>query len=432
MESAHTSFSAKIGEDMAFKDFKAMWSYSYVVLFLFEFFAQMGAQTSIPIVSNYAIALGATVAMAGLLASLNSVTALVLRFFAGPLFNRFSIKKLFIVFSIVFSFSCLTCGYIQDLVVLAVCRLIFGVALVGKTTLIIVLAAQILPESTRGQGVAWLALTNVFAIAICPLICSFIGPLYGWNTLFYMAGAFFLLAIVCSFLIKVKPVGIIKTPGQLPISESGATSESMEEIPSSDKPAHMKTPKRKLTWRSFIYVKSLPICLIGLLEAFAYGMITTLTLTVGELRGIEEISLFFISYVIVSFAARPVSGKLYDKYGFKRLGAVLALFIVASMIVFAYAYSVIPIMISGALFAIGQGCLWPCLQAESVKDVPKESYSLSANTMLFGVDAGCSLGPIVCSAIMDATSPTIMFWFVAGIAFLLFLAILWYNRRKAA
>ena len=52
--------------------------------------------------------------------------------------------------------------------------------------------------------------------------------------------------------------------------------------------------------------------------------------------------------------------------------------------------------------------------------------------MLFGVDAGCALGPIVCSAIMDATSPTIMFWFVAGIALLLFFAILWYNRRKAA
>lgn len=396
---------------MAFSDFKAMWSYSYVVLFLFEFFAQMGAQTSIPIVSNYAIALGATVALAGLLASLNSVVALILRFFAGPLFKRFSIKKLFIVFSVIFCISCLACAYIQDLMVLAVCRIIFGIALVGKTTLIIVLAAQILPESTRGQGVAWLALTNVFAIAICPMICSYIGPRYGWNTLFYLAAAFFVLAIICSFLVK-------ETPAKTPDSKD-STSGSNE-----------KPVKEKLTWRSFIYVKSLPIGLIGLLEAFTYGMITTLTLTVGELRGIEEISLFFISYVIVSFAARPVSGKLYDKYGFKRLGAILALFIVASMIVFAYAYSVVMIMLAGALFAIGQGCLWPCLQAESVKGVPSESYSLSANTMLFGVDAGCSLGPIVCSAIMDATSPTVMFWFVAGIAMLLFLAIIWYNRRK--
>ena len=408
---------------MALSDFKAMWSYSYVVLFLFEFFAQMGAQTSIPIVSNYAIALGATVALAGLLASLNSVVALILRFFAGPLFKRFSIKRLFIAFSIIFCVSCLAGGYIQDLTVLAICRIVFGIALVGKTTLIIVLAAQILPESTRGQGVAWLALTNVFAIAICPMVCAYLGPRYGWNMLFYLAGAFFVLAIICSFLVKEKPVEIDKTPVQKYISDV-----STEEMPNEQ--ISNKAPKEKLTWRSFIYVKSLPIGLIGLLEAFTYGMITTLTLTVGELRGIEEISLFFIAYVVVSFAARPVSGRLYDKYGFKRLGAILALFIVAAMIVFAYAYSVIPIMISGALFAIGQGCLWPCLQAESVKDVPEESYSLSANTMLFGVDAGCSLGPIVCSAIMDATSPTVMFWFVAGVAMLLFIAIIWYNRRK--
>ena len=287
---------------MALSDFKAMWSYSYVVLFLFEFFAQMGSQTSIPIVSNYAIALGATVAMAGLLASLNSVVALILRFFAGPLFKRFSIKRLFIVFSIVFCVTCLACGYIQDIVVLGICRIIFGIALVGKTTLIIVLAAQILPESTRGQGVAWLALTNVFAIAICPMICSYIGPRYGWNVLFYLASAYFIIAIICSFLVKENSVVINETPGQKPILQE--LSEKTSSDISLDKPH-----KEKLTWRSFIYVKSLPICLVGLLEAFTYGMITTLTLTVGELRGIEEISLFFISYVIVSFAARPISGK---------------------------------------------------------------------------------------------------------------------------
>lgn len=417
---------------MAFSDFKAMWSYSYIVLFLFEFFAQMGAQTSIPIVSNYALALGATVALAGLLASLNSVTALVLRFFAGPLFNRFSIKKLFILFSIIFCISCLTCGYVEDLAVLAICRLIFGIALVGKTTLIIVLAAQILPESTRGQGVAWLALTNVFAIAICPMICSYIGPRLGWNTLFYLSSIFFGLAIICSILIKVEVADSNETPVQsYNIEPQGKRGENLPDN-IADESSHSNKPKQRITWRSFIYVHSLPIALIGLLEAFAYGMITTLTLTVGELRGIEEISLFFVSYVIVSFAARPLSGRLYDKYGFNKLGAILSLFIVASMIVFAYAYSIVPILIAGGLFAIGQGCLWPCLQAESVKDVPSESYSLSANTMLFGVDAGCSLGPIVCSAIMDATNPTIMFWFVAGVAMMLFLAIIWYSKRNRA
>ena len=409
---------------MAQSSFRSMWTRGYAVLFLFEFFAQMGAQLSIPIVSNYALALGATVALAGFIASLNSLCALVLRLFCSPVLNRFDIKKLFIAFSFIFCISCFTGGYVQNIVVLAICRIVFGIALVGKTTLIIVLAAKILPESTRGQGVAWIALTNVFAIAICPLICSYIGPLLGWNILFYMSGLFFVLAIICSFL-------IIETPAQEQVLPD-TRPENPENDGNSARNGTSDSPSRreKLTWRSFVYAGSFPIALIGLLEALGYGTITTLTLTVGELRGIQEISLFFVSYVILSFAARPITGKLYDKYGFRKLGAILALFIIAAMIVFAYANSVIPIMVSGGLYAIGQGCLWPCLQAESVKGVPEEHYSVAANTMLFGVDAGCALGPILSGIIMDATDPTIMFWFMAIVGVCLLATILWYNRRK--
>ena len=387
--------------------FLAMWTPAYTCLFFFEFFLQMGMQMSIPIVSNYALALGATVAAAGFLASLNSLCALVVRIFCGPLLSKLPMKAMLIGLSLIFCLSSLLCAVVENMAILAFCRLLMGIAIVGKSTLLIAFAALILPESQRGQGVAWLAICNVVAVALCPIACTYIGTAFGWGTAFLISGIFFLVAAGLSFFLK-NP----QRPGQK----------------ENDMPR--KAPKRSLKslLTSMFYVGGIPMCLVALMEGTAYGTVSTLTLTVGELRNIPDISLFFAAYVVISFIARPFSGKLYDQFGFKKVCAPMAVSIMLAMIVLAYAENIVAILAAGALFALGQGCMWPCMQAESVKGVSPENYSLSANTMLLGVDVGCSLGPIVGGLVLGLAGATVMYWANVFVGLILFLLVVFYDK----
>ena len=160
---------------------------------------------------------------------------------------------------------------------------------------------------------------------------------------------------------------------------------------------------------------ALPIAVMGILEGSIFGIVNTLTLTVSDLRGLPETSLFFVVYVVVSFCMRPVLGKLYDRFGFARVCPPMCLLMALSMVSFAFTDSLPFIVLDGVLFALGQGCLWPCLQAESVKDVPPDKSALSANTLLLGVDMGIMLGPMLSGAILDVAGPLWMYVFAACI-----------------
>ena len=106
-----------------------------------------------------------------------------------------------------------------------------------------------------------------------------------------------------------------------------------------------------------------------------------------------------------------------------------------SMLTFAFTDSVAMVVVDGILFALGQGSLWPCLQAESVHDIPQEKSGLSTNTLLFGVDLGIMTGPMLGGAILDVAGPMWMYLFATGVGILLTLWTLQYVRimkRRAA
>lgn len=380
-----------------------MWTRAYLCLFFFELCLQLGTQTSNPIVSNYALSLGATVVLAGTLASISAFSGLIMRALSGPLLARLPIKKLLIFFSVLFCAGSFLCTLIQDLQVLAICRVMAGVANAGKSTLIIAYAAYILPEETRGQGVAWIAICNVIGVALGPIISSFMGDHFGWRSAFFLSGVFFLLAVASSLLLKSPQV-------------------------SDDKKKDAGPAEKRSVLKSFVYIGALPIAFIAVLEGVCYGTMNTLTLTVGEMRGITSISLYYVAYVTVSFAARPFSGRFYDRFGFRKVCVPMALFIFGAMIAMAFAQGPASVLVAGALFALGQGCMWPCLQAQCVKGVPPEKYSLSANTMSLGVDVGCTLGPLLGGVILSAAGATAMYLFDAAIACMLLAAIVFYDN----
>lgn len=63
----------------------SIWNALFIQLLTFELLSQMGIALVNPITSNYAVALGATVAVGGFLAGLNPLTSLIVRPFGGAI-----------------------------------------------------------------------------------------------------------------------------------------------------------------------------------------------------------------------------------------------------------------------------------------------------------------------------------------------------------
>ena len=426
---------------------------AYVKLCVIELCLQIGMQMAQPVVSNAALALGATVTLAGIMAGLSSGVALSLRIVSGRLLSQIAPKKMLIASSAALAASSLVFALFNNLTALTVSCVLFGAGLVVKTVIGIAVCVRVVPKDSIGRAVAWLGMGNVFAVAVGPNLAQFVGLSMGYSITFLASGILLTIGTILCFtfpnvpLVNEESGSDGKTAGE----ESGKDEKTFGEESADDGKMAGKEPgesadaaapttprppaKGFARLLNYIYVDSLPLALMGFMEGVIFGIVNMLTLTVSQLRGMPETSLFFVVYVAVSFCMRPVVGKLYDRFGFARICPIMCAIMGTAMLTFAFTDSFAMVVVDGVLFALGQGCLWPCLEAESVHDVPLEKGSLSTNTLLFGVDLGVMVGPMVGGTILEAGGPMWMYLFAACVGALMTLWALQYTRimkRRAA
>ena len=69
----------------------------------------------------------------------------------------------------------------------------------------------------------------------------------------------------------------------------------------------------------------------------------------------EDISLFFTVYAVFMLAARPMCGRLVDRFGTRKIFIPSMLVFAASFVVVGLSRSLFPILVGAALAAIGYG-----------------------------------------------------------------------------
>lgn len=387
-----------------------IWNAAFIQLLVFELLSQLGVALVNPITSNFAVALGAAVATGGFLAGLNPLTSLIVRPLGGFLLGLASRKRLLVITSVVFMTSSLICAAFPSLVSLGVSRVLLGVAYVVKSSIVVALAAFLIPRECVGQGVAYTGLANVVANAIGPTIASAVGLAVGYRFSFALSAALFIVSLVLLALLKIPDSPAEKTSSQ----GLFATIASL----------------RKNGIRSLVYFKTLPITCLGAFTSYLFGTVTSLLLLVGEERGIENISLFFVAFAITSCLARPIAGKLNDTYGLSKTLYPEAVIMCASCLCMAFAQNLLAFLAGAVLLALGQGCLFPSLQAESVRNVDDEHSSLAANTFFFGPDMGMSIGPIISGIVLQAFGSTAMFLVCFGISVIFIFTFYCFDRTR--
>ena len=397
------------------KSNETIWSKPFLMLFLLTIFDQMAFLCTRAVISKYALDLGHTEAMAGVVAGALSVAALFSRPVAGRLLGSSRISKKKILMCSVAASLLIFISYmlVRNFVPLVLVRVFNGIAYGISGTVELTLVSDSLDEKVMGRGIAVFGLGNIIGLAVAPSIAVFLYDNYSPNTLFSFCIA---TSIIAVFIVAAIPGG--------------------KKTEAAFKPGKIR--KGRVTLKeflgSFFAVEALEPAILNFASQIAYASISAFIVVYGGVKGWEKIALFYTVYSFSLFLFKPVNGKLYDKMGlaplvvFGNLSFIFGLFLLGTTDSFAVC------LLSAVFCAYGYGGAISTFQAEALKSTTFERHGIASGTYFMLNDFGGFLGASLAGIVVSAVGYSRMYLLftlplIAAIAFYWCMRLFW--RRSA-
>lgn len=319
--------------------------------------------------------LGASATAAGLLGTAWFIGAMVARLFAGLMLARLGER-----FALLGSLGAMFVGTLlyplfDSVGPLMVLRFVHGISFGLAATVLPGTALPRVPGARRGEGTAWFSFGLALASGLAPFLGSTLqrGP-WGQQGVFVasiVAGALGLgAALAVSGRLKGRP-------------EAGHA------------PTH-----RGLA--SLIEVSVLPIALVVMMCALAFGSLLTLVNQFGRTHGMGgAVTFYFLAYALVLLVSRPFAGVMQDRFGDAPVLIPILVATVAGVVVTATATHGAVLLVGGGLIGLGYGTLLSAGQTVALKLAGPERAGIGIGTFFLLVDLGTGIGPFVIGALVE-------------------------------
>ena len=150
-----------------------------------------------------------------------------------------------------------------------------------------------------------------------------------------------------------------------------------------------------------------------LLVNISFGCITSFITLHGQEQGIDNVSLYFIVYAVVTMASRPVIGRIIDRYGFRIPGILSCLGTVATMVLIGLSRDTFMLSCAGVLAGLGVGTAMSVFQTMAVAAVEPWRRGVATSTYFVAFDVGIAIGSLTGGLIAGVYGYTIMYMAVA-------------------
>lgn len=384
-----------------------LWTRDYVLnivdnlLIFIVFYLLMVYTTKLAIVK-----FNASVSEAGLASGIFIVGALVARIVISRYMDFIGRKRMLIVAVIIHAICTFGYHFIDSMYFVCVLRFIQGVSYGMASTVIATMAATIVPESRRGEGIGYFTLSITLGSAIGPFLgitLPQINPFYALLLCDILA----ILIVILSFCLNIVEIKI---------------------------GFRQRVEVKSFKLRTFIEPTAIPISIVALLGAIGYSAVLsyigTYSETIGLLLGG---SLFYVVYSITCLIFRPISGLMIDRYGNHVVMLPILITMILGFIAIALATSNIILLLGAVFVAMGYGSIPSAGQTIAVQKVKVNKFSLATSTLYIALDAGNGIGPYVLGTVV----PTYGFRAVymcsavaALLAFIFYISII-IKERKA-
>ncbi|MBS4201593.1 MFS transporter [Bacillus sp. FJAT-49732] len=383
----------------------SLWTKIFILLMLanaFSFFAFDILLPTLPLfLSNQS---GFNTSQIGLVIGSFTFSAVFIRFFTEIFTSRFGRKKVLVTSILICLIS--TLGYyIANSFYLALSLRIFhGFGLGLSITILTTLAAEIIPNERRGEGIGMIGNGTTIALAISPFVGLWLINSYDPIILFITAGASVLLFLVCVSFIS---------------------------FPENQKSENQKD--QALLQQIIDPSAIIPSFLILLMGVCMGGVMSFMALYAKELN-IEGVAWFYFINTISAFLIRFISGKTFDRIGPVWVIVPSTISMIIGFILLYQSTTLYGLLSAACLYGMGQGALFPALQAWVLNKTTPDRYlkvtSMFYNSLDIGIGGGSAILGLVAAKINYST-----IYLVSAFIMLAFLIVysssLFVNKKKA-
>ena len=341
-----------------------LWNPSYILILSVSTLSSFSFYMVATIMSKYLVSLGATIAFAGFVVGLFSITSLVCRPFCGLMADRLNNIWLLIVSNILMAIGLIGFAFTSSMPMMIVFRVFNGIGFSINGTVQMAAAVHFIPRDRTAEGIGYMGISQLLGSACAPAVGIEIADAWGMSATFIAAaGMTVLAAVMLLFMLRM----------QLPVNSS----------------------HRGIVFSDIFDVRAVPFTLPYSTFSFTNGIINGYLVMYAEYYGIAKVSVYFTIYAVAVFLVRPVSGKLMDRKGLRYTVFPGMIMCIASLVMLAYSNTLVLIIASGILRALGQGAAQPSLQAGCINRVGRERSGVATSTYFLGGDIGQGVGPMI-------------------------------------
>ncbi|GIN88900.1 hypothetical protein J6TS2_52860 [Heyndrickxia sporothermodurans] len=355
---------------------------SFIFVFISNFFVFIGFEMLLPILPAYLISLNALSIQVGLVTTLFTIGAILIRPLVGYYLIDNQRKNLAIGASVVLMIITLIYPFLNIVWLFLLLRFIHGIAWGVSTTANSTIAVDLIPKTRLGEGMGYFSISTTVGAIIAQSLGIFIYDTFSFDVLIWSSVILSLSAVIALQFVH--------------------------------SPAPVKREKQPFRFLDMIFEKEAWFpALLAVFTTPGFGAIITFLVLFGKQKDLEHIFLFFLINATVSTIIRPFTGKWYDNKGPWSIIIVSAMLGFLSLIILSYATNDLLLIISAILFGAGYGTIMACLQTWAVQKVSEEKSGAANATFYSSFDVGVGVSAFVLSVLAEWVSIEMIFRMVS-------------------
>ncbi|PAF21386.1 MFS transporter [Terribacillus saccharophilus] len=377
-----------------------IWTKDFINLSAMNFFLILVYFLLNATITTYAVnEFDATAGESGLIAGIFIIGALVGRIITG----RLVLSKKILMFGLFFFILTVLLYFLNlGIYFLMLTRFLNGISVGIATTIVGTVVALVIPNSRRGEGISYFAVSTALATGIGPFIGLLLTQNGNYNLIFLFSLVLGCIILGTSFIINVP---------QMPLESN---------------------VEKKSVFSNFIDYKTIPIAIILFIMTFSFSSILSyINLYATEMNLVSTASFFFMVYTASVLISRPFTGRLVDRKGANIIMYPAIVLFGLGMILLSFTESSMTLLLSGVLVGLGFGNIASITQTVAISQATPQRVGMATATFMIFYDLGNGFGPTLLGGIIPFTGYSGMYQILAVIIFLSLILYYFLHGRKA-
>ncbi|VXC39500.1 Uncharacterized MFS-type transporter YwoG [Bacillus sp. 349Y] len=382
---------------------KPIWTRPFIMTVINNFFMFLVFYSLLTILPVYVLDdLHGNEGQAGLVTTIFLIAAIIVRLFAGKILEVFGKRKVLLAGIFLFCIFTFVYPFVNSFFLLMVLRFVHGIFFALCSTVLMTLAADMVPAERKGEGLGYFAMSMNLAVVVGPFLSLALLQILPFKMIFLGLAVVLLIGFACSFGIEVV--------------EEEKTKAS---------------PKGRMTLEDIFEFKALPIAFVGFLTSLAYsGIMSFISVYAKALGLFESVSLFFVVFAAVMLLSRPFTGRLFDRSGPSAV-------IYPSLVIFAIGLFMLSVthttgllLVSAGLIGLGYGALLPSYQTMAIQKAPKERTGHATSTFFIMYDLGIAIGSFALGIVSSHLGYSSLYVVCGSIIIITIAAYAWVSKKR--